>query len=498
MTITTLLLAAAIAALPYRPDAATSASPGDARVSTPIGAPAFVELSRWTEERTGEADPADSLMRIANNALAKGDYRRAVELFRNVRARYPKSARLSEAMYFESFALYRTGEARNLDRAVATLDEMAAKYPAAAAKGDAKSLRIRVCGELAKGGDARCAADVTSAAAAAAERPERAERLERPERPDRPDRPDRTERGSARSSRAGECARDEEDDERIAAMNALLQMDADRAMPILTKIIARRDKCSEVLRRKAVFLISQKQSRETADILLKVAKSDPDAETREQAVFWLSQVRDERAVDMLSDILKSPDSDEGIKEKALFAISQHHSDKANGVLRDYAERDAEPVDVREKAIFWLGQKRSQENAEYLRTLYAKLKNEDLKEKVIFSLSQQRGLGNDKWLTDIAVNPKEPVELRKKALFWAGQDNGALPQLLRMYGQMGDREMKEQLIFVYSQRRETAAVEKLMEIAKTDKDRELRKKAIFWLGQSRDPRAASFLLELIDK
>jgi len=64
--------------------------------------------------------------------------------------------------------------------------------------------------------------------------------------------------------------------------------------------------------------------------------------------------------------------------------------------------------------------------------------------------------------------------------------------------MKDREMREQLIFVYSQRREEAASDKLCQIGKTDPDRELRKKAIFWLGQSRSPRAVQCLQELINQ
>jgi HEAT repeats len=42
------------------------------------------------------------------------------------------------------------------------------------------------------------------------------------------------------------------------------------------------------------------------------------------------------------------------------------------------------------------------------------------------------------------------------------------------------------------------VDKLIQIAKTEKDKELRKQAIFWLGHSRDPRALKALQELIDK
>jgi len=117
--------------------------------------------------------------------------------------------------------------------------------------------------------------------------------------------------------------------------------------------------------------------------------------------------------------------------------------------------------------------------------------------VIFSLSQMGGADNGRWLMDIALNEREPVEMRKKALFWAGQTGGNLEQLVGLYERMQNREMKEQLIFVYSQRHEAAALDQLIRIAKTEQDKELRKKAIFWLGQSHDPRAAQVLLEIIN-
>ena len=79
----------------------------------------------------------------------------------------------------------------------------------------------------------------------------------------------------------------------------------------------------------------------------------------------------------------------------------------------------------------------------------------------------------------------------------GQSDIPATELFTLYEKMPSREMKEQLIFVYSQRDEKAAVDKLFDIAKNETDRELRKKAIFWLGQSDDPRAPAFLERLID-
>jgi hypothetical protein len=78
------------------------------------------------------------------------------------------------------------------------------------------------------------------------------------------------------------------------------------------------------------------------------------------------------------------------------------------------------------------------------------------------------------------------------------DEVSFAELGAMYGQVRDPEMKEQLIFVYSQRDESAAVDKMLEIARTETDPKLRKTVMFWLSQSEDPRVADFLLEIINK
>jgi HEAT repeat protein len=59
-------------------------------------------------------------------------------------------------------------------------------------------------------------------------------------------------------------------------------------------------------------------------------------------------------------------------------------------------------------------------------------------------------------------------------------------------------MREQLIFVYSQRDEPAALDKLIDIAKNDPNQELRKRALFWIGQSQDSRAVQALQEVIEQ
>ena len=59
-----------------------------------------------------------------------------------------------------------------------------------------------------------------------------------------------------------------------------------------------------------------------------------------------------------------------------------------------------------------------------------------------------------------------------------------------------RPMKESLITIYGSRTETAAVDKLISIAKTDEDSVLRRRAISRLSTSKDPRAAAALKEIV--
>jgi len=446
---------------------------------------------RWPDQT--QADVADSLYRAARQALNRSQYTRAAELFSSIRDRYPRSTYVPNTYYWQAFALYRDGSEESLRAAREALQTQASRFPKATTRRDAEALLRRVQGGLARLGDPDATADVTEEADNVAP-PTPVITATPPVGP-----------GPAIVGRPGRTYRlhnescDDEDDIRIAAVNALLQMDADRAVPILKTILARRDTGSTCLRRKAVFLVSQKRSQETSAILLNAVRSDPDQEVREQAVFWLSQVPGDETVAALDSILRDPKTPPEIQEKAIFALSQHRSPRAGAILRDFAARRDVSTDLREKAIFWIGQNRSPENAQFLKDLFAKVENDDLKDKIIFSLSQMGGADNYRWLMDIALNQKEDMEIRKKALFWAGQGHNVdVADLVKLYDSMTDREMREQLIFVYSQRREDAALDKLFQIGKNDPDRELRKKAIFWIGQSRSPRASAYLQELINQ
>lgn len=411
-------------------------------------------------------DPAHAAYEKARAALNRERYKQAVRHFERIHERYPQSVYADDALYWHAFALYqlavnrRGGDADDLQEAVELLERRRDRYPDAGTTREAEALTARLLAQLALQGD------------------------------------------PGATVRTHEQAEDGDDEDlRIIALNALLQMNSRRAVPILRRILVeRRDETSSELRERAVFVLSQKRTDETAEILLDVVRNDPDGEIRAQAVFWLSQVPGEEAVDVLEAILRTSE-DEAVQEKAIFALSQHRSKRCARILEEYAVDASKPERLRENAIFWIGQRSSENDFEFLADLYRSLESEDLKEKVVFSVAQQRSRRNQEWLLERVRDESESVEMRKHALFWAGQQGIVdCREIGELYPTFEDREMHEQLIFVLSQRDERECVDMLIDIARNEKDIELRKNAVFWLGQMDDPRGrvVDFIEELIGR
>ncbi len=415
-------------------------------------------------------EPADSLYRLARQAITDGDYRRAANLLKEVADKYPQSEVASDALYWRAWSLHRLGtdrrNSRDLDDALDAIDRLEKSYPRAGTMADARALRGTIRSAQASLGDANAASDVARQA-----------------------------RGLSQQKSCGGSAADEEI--RMAAMDGLLQMNSEDAIPILKDVLKQRDPCKVEIRKKALFLISQKRGNDVAATLLDVARTDPSNDVRGEAIFWLSQTRSEVAIPALDSVLFQS-TDEEIRKKAIFALSQQSRDeRARAALRRAAENEKFPEELREEAIFWLGQARIVD-LDYFKALFRKSNNIDLRKKITFSVAQHPSPEAAAWLVDIAKDRGFDVDIRKDAIFWLSQSRAIdLAGLQSIYdGAKDDQEIQKQVIFVYSQRREPAVVDKLMEIAKSDPKIENRKEALFWLGQKNDPRVKQFLRDLI--
>ncbi len=452
-------------------------------------------------------DPADSLYRAARSRLNARAYADAARGFSTIRSDYPRSGYVPDAYYFEALARSRMGARNELRRALELLSVQRVDHPEAASIEDARALAVRIEAQLARRGDAQAAEALIGAARGvgtiatgqgrvAAGRPVyasgRATALG-------------ARRGSLNTegSLSSQAACDEEDQAlRATALSALLQMDEERARPILMEVLRTRDECTAHLRSQAVFILANDLDEDadpaTIELLLDLAVNDPDPdpEVRQAAVFWLAQTGSDRAVDALITLLNSDSATPEMAEQAMFALGQTESPRAVEVMRELALDPTADRELRANAIFWLTQM-GETSGPFLRSLYDTLDDPELKERIFFSIAETGDEDTLDWLTARALDPSESVEVRTMALFWAAEVGLSPRQALEIYRTSDDPELREQAIFVLTQvADDEEAVEALMEIARSEEDREVRQRAIFWLGESDDPRVAEFLLEII--
>lgn len=417
-------------------------------------------------------DMADSLYRSARRFLSMDSYALAALTFRKMRADYPKSAYTPDSYYWEAFALQRLAEKgepnqkASLVGAIELLESQRKNFPKASTRGDASALQTRIEGQLARLGDQNAIEKLSAQA--------------------------------VNATRDG-CPR-EQDDERIDALNALAQMDAEQAAPILKKVLTRREPCTQRLRQTAVWLIASRKLPDAASVLLNVAKTDPDKEVREQAIFWMSNVPTDEAASMLIDLVKKGDDLE-LRKRAVYSLSRSKSTRAATTLKELALDPNADVDLRGDALMYYmsGPGRADDNqTAFLKDVYGRADDQRFKQRVLQIIASRRSDESRSFLVDVAQNQKESMEIRRSAI-WSLQGSGVTAaQLSSIYDRGTDLEVRKQIIGVLASIKDNGGLEKLLDVARNDKNAELRKQAIVYLTRSKDPRAVALLQEIINR
>ena len=412
-------------------------------------------------------DPADSLYRVAREALNRGDYRRAAQLFNDLTQRYPSSAYAYVSAYYEAFSRYRIGTTEELkaaDRALQAIAERSAPRSGGWKDDtDVNGLRTRIRGTLAMRGD-------TGAA----------DQLEETAR------------------KAGSSCDQEDLMVRVEALNALSQMDAAAALPILRRVLERRDDCLVELRRRAVFMLARRGDADGAALLISTARNDPNVAVRAEAISYLPRMPGDAGLTALEDILRNAD-DERIQRTAVRAIMSSDNPRARTSLRGLLERHDASETLRLQVLEAYSRERSTpDDAAYLRWLYPRSESERMKAAIISALARIGGKDNQDWLAAVVRNTNESSQLRSAALQRLSRSDIPVADIGRMYDAADSRSMREQLISALASRKEPEATDKLIDIAKNSTDLEMRRLAINYLSRKNDPRATKLLMELIEK
>jgi len=98
------------------------------------------------------------------------------------------------------------------------------------------------------------------------------------------------------------AGKDADRESRKQAIFWLGQKAGERSLGALKDTVDSSDADTEI-QKQAVFAISQRSKDESVPLLIKIAKTHSNAAVRKQAIFWLGQTGDERAVDFFKEIL---------------------------------------------------------------------------------------------------------------------------------------------------------------------------------------------------
>lgn len=407
-------------------------------------------------------DQADTVYRRARELLNSGEYRRAAAAFREVLSRTPNSAYAADALYWQAFALYRIGGTAELRSAVTLLDEQRAKYPGARMQAETEALTVRIRGALASRGDAGAAALIRTAAADSMLR----------------------------------CDR-EEQSVRVEALSALARSDAQGAVPLLQKTLARKDACSIPLRRTAVFLLgSISRDGSAVTTMTQVARTDPSFEVRASAIEWLARSPGDDALGTLEELAR--DTSERIQRTAVRALVAHPAPRARTLVRGIVERSETPERLRLEALSAFDRERTTaDDVTWMRALYSRTENPRIRSRLVGTLSNVGGPEVDQWLLSLARDQDTDSDTRRGALRRVGRTL-AITELAKLYDASAERPIRESVIETLGQRTEAEATDKLLEIVKSGTDPQLRSRAISALTSKKDPRALRLLMEIIDK
>lgn len=218
------------------------------------------------------------------------------------------------------------------------------------------------------------------------------------------------------------------------------------------------------IRKEILESISDNRDEEAAvNFLIRVAENEPDRELRREAIEELGDRKDQRSLQALQKIVNDPNADTEMQQTAVEAIGERESTEAAPLLAKIAKTHSN-VMLRAEAI------------------------EELAELP----------GQMPFLVELAGNAQEHSEVRRTAIdaIAESREAGAMAALAKLYEQIGEREVKREIISAFEDSEEKgAAVDFLANVARTDPDMSLRNEAISTLGEIEHDRALDTLAAL---
>jgi len=270
-----------------------------------------------------------------------------------------------------------------------------------------------------------------------------------------------------------------DDDLTDVALQALLSAPPERALPLLKKVLA--SDRSIKTKKRALFVLSQLETDDAMNVVLDTAKNSREPELRRESIRMLGISGRKSAIEALSGLYASSNTAEekrGVIEAWLIA------DREDLVLK--SARDESDPAVRRKAIETLG---AMGASDELRQLFDTTKDADNRRAIIHSLGVA---GNTTALTSIAGNTSLPQNERVEALRSLGiaGDHGGDKALLDLYATADTPALRDAVLQGLLISGDADAVSKLYQNARSTEE----KKALLRILTTMDDDKAIEILE----
>jgi len=419
-----------------------------------------VPLARWDNQQ--DQDPADSLFRVAYDAMNRGEYRRSADLFQQVQTRFPRSTRVSNAAYNEALMRYKLGTTEELRIAVRILIDKSKITTTSSSNfsNEVSVLTTRVRGALASRGDAESARILASEA------------------------------------QKGGCDR-EDMQVRAEALSALANSDMNAATPLLRRVLDKKDPCSLDLRRRALSILLRRADTAATSAAIAVARNnDETLELRVDAVRYLSRLPGDNALSTLEDLMRTS-TDREVQRAAVSSLSNSENTRARTLVRTIIERADVAEELRAEALSSFSKERNTpEDAAYLRSLFPKMQSERLKESVLLAISRMGGSENDQFLLNVARNTGESSQVRSTAVSRLARSSStiSIADMSKLYDVAESRSMRMQVVNALGQRKEPEALDKVIDVFHTSTDSSVRSQITGILSRNTDPKAKKALAD----
>ena len=405
-------------------------------------------------------DPVEARELEAREALNASEFKKAALLFSEVFEAQQAETEAGNALYWEAFSRFHLNKTSELKIAARLLALQQKQYQAAAMAVEGEALAARIYGELAERGEAMAAKEITEWAS----------------------------------------EEDLRQETRLAALQSLMRMDRDKAMPVLKKIIMDDSEKNRELRRNAVFIMCRENDQETEDLLIDLLQKETDPEFQSELVLCLSSMESERALDVMIDLFHKT-KDPEVAQMTLMSMSRHGGDRVFDFLLDLARSPGADPETRGQALMSLSMTdRDDQVADVLIEILGAEKDLEILEMALMSLSRVDSPKANQALLEVVVRPDVGEEFKSMALHFAARnDQVDMGMLKKIYDGAANRDLKRQVCLVLTRMEDQdAALEMLIEISRIEEDSEIRRDAVFWIGQFDNERAAEYLLEVINQ